>query len=327
MRFPALLLVCSIFLTSGCAWLGGDDDKDANKTDTSGYTEADFFEKIQKELASGYWFQAIDNLEALEAQYPFGDYAEQAQLELIYAYFRSQDYEATIASADRFIRLHPQHPNVDYAYYLKGLASFVQSKGFFEQFLPTDETKRDPGSARNSFVTFNELLNRFPESAYAPDARKRMVYLRNILARHEIHVANYYFLRGAYLAAANRGRYVVENFQKTPAVPDGLAVMAQAYHFMQMQDLAADSAALLAANYPQHPALDASGQFQYQDDPHFMEPTWLNRMTLGLYDHPDPPRFDSRHVFNERYRNMSGGNNRGEEKRSWLSWLTLGVLD
>ena len=242
MRFPALLLVCSIFLTSGCAWLGSGDDKDANKTDTSGYTETDFFEKIQEELASGYWFQAIENLEALEAQYPFGDYAEQAQLELIYAYFRSQDYEATIASADRFIRLHPQHPNVDYAYYLKGLASFVQSKGFFEQFLPTDETKRDPGSARNSFVTFNELLNRFPESAYAPDARKRMVYLRNILARHEIHVANYYFLRGAYLAAANRGRYVVENFQKTPAVPDGLAVMAQAYHFMQMQDLAADAA-------------------------------------------------------------------------------------
>ncbi|WP_461516328.1 outer membrane protein assembly factor BamD [Porticoccus sp.] len=325
MRFPTLVLICTTLLVCSCAWLGKSKDTNGDETDTSGYSEQDFYTIIQKDLGLGYWENAIENLEALEAQYPFGDYAEQAQLELIYSYYKSSDYEAAIAAADRFIRLHPQHPNVDYAFYLKGLASFVQSKGFFEQLLPSDETKRDPGTARNSFATFNELLSRYPESPYASDARKRMVYLRNVLARHEIHVANYYFLRGAYVAAANRGRYVVENFQMTPAVPDGLAVMAEAYYLMQMQDLADDAANLLAENYPDHPSLDGEGQFKYQDDPNFMDPTWLNKMTLGLYDRPEPPRFDTRHIYNERYRNPEQVE--ASPKRKWMSWLTLGILD
>lgn len=325
MRFPTLVLICATFLVCSCAWLGDGKGKKGDETDTSGYSEQDFYTIIQKDLGLGSWDTAIENLEALEAQYPFGDYAEQAQLELIYSYYKTSDYEAAIAAADRFIRLHPQHPNVDYAFYLKGLASFVQSKGFFDQILPSDETKRDPGTARNSFATFNELISRYPESPYASDARKRMVYLRNVLARHEIHVANYYFLRGAYVAAANRGRYVVENFQMTPAVPDGLAVMAEAYYLMQMQDLADDAANLLAANYPDHPSLDGEGHFKYQDDPNFMDPTWLNRMTLGLYDRPEPPRFDTRHIYNERYRNPE--QEEASPKRKWLSWLTLGILD
>ncbi|TNE78962.1 MAG: outer membrane protein assembly factor BamD [Gammaproteobacteria bacterium] len=325
MRFPTLVLTCATLVLCSCAWLGEGKKEEADKSLTAGYSEKDFYDVIQKDLGFGSWERAITNLEALEAQYPFGEYAEQAQLELIYAYYKMADYEAAIAAADRFIRLHPQHPNVDYAFYLKGLSSFVQSKGFFEQFVPTDETKRDPGTARNSFATFNELLSRYPESPYASDARKRMVYLRNILARHEIHVANYYFLRGAYLAAANRGRYVVENFQMTPAVPDGLAVMAEAYYLMQMYDLADDAASLLAANYPNHPSLDAEGNYQYQDDPHFMEPTWLNKMTLGLYDRPEPPRFDTRHIYNERYREL--GEEGVKRKNKWMSWLTLGILD
>ncbi|MEZ5528851.1 MAG: outer membrane protein assembly factor BamD [Porticoccaceae bacterium] len=325
MRFPLLALICATFLLSGCGLLGNSKSKQSDLPDTSGYSEKDFYNIIQKDLSIGYWEKAIQNLEALEAQYPFGDYAEQAQLELIYAHYKIADYEAAIAAADRFIRLHPQHPNVDYAYYLKGLSAFVQSKGFFEQLLPSDETKRDPGTARTSFVTFNELLSRFPESPYSVDARKRMVYLRNVLARHEIHVANYYFLRGAYLAAANRGRYVVENFQQTPAVPDGLAVMAEAYYLMQMQDLADDAAKVLAANYPDHPALDEQGNFRYQEDPNYMEHTWLNKATLGLYDRPEPPRFDTRHIYNERYRSFS--EDEIHPKRKWLSWLTLGILD
>jgi len=325
MRFPSLVLICATLALCSCAWLGDGKGKATEGSDTSGYSEKDFYNIIQKDLAFGSWERAANNLESLEAQYPFGEYAEQAQLELIYAYYKMADYEAAIASADRFIRLHPQHPNVDYAFYLKGLASFVQSKGFFDQFIPTDETKRDPGTARNSFATFSEMLSRFPESPYATDARKRMVYLRNILARHEIHVANYYFLRGAYLAAANRGRYVVENFQMTPAVPDGLAVMAEAYYLMQMHDLAEDAAKLLATNYPNHPSLDAEGNFKYQADPHYLEPTWLNKMTLGLYDRPEPPRFDSRHLYNERYRNFNAETSDGKSK--WLHWLTLGILD
>lgn len=322
MRVTTIYLLLLVLLSSGCSFLNKPKPKEKSETDN--YTEQDFYDAAQKDIKLGDWEKAIKNLEGLEAKYPFGDYAEQAQLELIYARHRSGEYEAAIAAADRFIRLHPQHPNVDYAYYLKGLSSYVQTKGFFDQILPTDDTKRDPGSARGSFTTFSELLNRFPESAYAPDARKRMVHLRNVLARHEIHVANYYFLRGAYLAAANRGRYAVENFQKSPAVPDGLAVMAQAYHFMQMDDLAADAEQLLASNFPDHPSLDESGKFRYVTDPNYRPATWLNRLTLGLYDHPDAPSYDTRYVYNERFKKHA--DEQHSQRRRWLRWLTLGIL-
>ena len=327
MRFLFPLLLCTMLLANGCAWFNDVNNirNEEDKLDTSGFTEKDFYDTVQNDLKGGFWQTAIENLEALEAQFPFGDYAEQAQLELIYARYKSNEHETAIAAADRFIRLHPQHPNVDYAYYLKGLSSFAKSKGFFDQLLPTDETKRDPGSARNSFSTFSELLNRFPESAYAPDARKRMIYLRNILARHEIHAANYYFFRGAYLAAANRGRYVVENFQKTPAVPDGLAVMAQAYYLMQMNDLANDAATLLATNYPNHPALDSDGSFLYQDTTTDLNRSWINKLTAGMADEPEPLGFDSRHVFNDRYKSINSDPERS--KRSWGSRLTFGVFD
>jgi len=327
MRFLFPLLLGTMLLTNGCAWFNDVNNitNEEDKLDTSGFTEKDFYDTVQNDLKGGFWHTAIDNLEALEAQFPFGDYAEQAQLELIYARYKANEYETAIAAADRFIRLHPQHSNVDYAYYLKGLSSFVKSKGFFDQLLPTDKTKRDPGSARNSFSTFSELLNRFPESAYSPDARKRMIYLRNILARHEIHAANYYFFRGAYLAAANRGRYVVENFQKTPAVPDGLAVMAQAYYLMQMNDLANDAATLLAANYPNHPALDSDGNFLYQDTTTDLNRSWINKLTAGMADEPEPLGFDSRHVFNDRYKSINSDPERS--KRSWGSRLTFGVFD
>ncbi len=325
MRFLTPLLLCTTLLVTGCSWLKGADQINQEERDTSAFSERNFYEAIQEDLDAGFWLTAIENLEALEAQFPFGDYAEQAQLELIYARYRAGDFEAAIASADRFIRLHPQHPNVDYAYYLKGLSSFSQTKGFFDQFIPTDDSKRDPGAARDSLTSFNELLNRYPDSPYAPDARKRTVYLRNTLARLEIHAANWYFLRGAYLAAANRGRYVVENFQATPAVPDGLAVMAQAYYLMQMQDLSDDAVKLLVTNYPQHPALDESGNFLYQEESAGFKRSWVNKLTAGLYDKPETIGFDSRHVFSERYKKSGQEATRGE--KSWFDQLTFGVFN
>jgi len=174
---------------------------------------------------------------------------------------------------------------------MKGLSSFVEGQGLFERFMPTDLTKRDPGAARQSFADFSQLVSRYPDSIYAADARKRMVYLRNLLARYEVHVANYYFLRGAYLASANRGRYVVENFQRTPAVPDALAVMVQAYQLLGMDDLANDALTTLRTNYPNHPALDKNGNLVlnvHQDR------SWLNKLTLGLFDPPAPLGFDTR---------------------------------
>ena len=229
-----------------------------------------------------------------------------------------------------FIRLHPQHPNVDYAFYLKGLAHYSQNRGFFDHFLPRDETKRDPGnSARQSFAAFSELLAKFPDSTYTPDARQRMIHLRNLLARQEIHVANYYFVRGAYLAAANRGRYVVENFQMTPAVPDGLAVMAQAYHLLGMQDLSDDAAELLASNYPDHPALDNTGNFQYRKDISGSERSWLNQATFGLYDVTQAPGYDSRYLYNPIYQGTETTETKDEqpESRSWFHWMTFGLFE
>lgn len=267
-------------------------------------SERDLFTKAQQSLEKGRYQQAIDHFQALESRYPFGDYSDQAQLEIIYAYYQNGDQGAAGASADRFIRLHPQHPQVDYAYYMKGLSSFTESQGLLERFMPTDMSKRDPGAARKSFAEFSELLTRYPNSQYAPDARKRMVYLRNQLARYEIHAANYLFKRGAWLAAANRGRYVVENFQESPAVPDGLAVMVQAYHLMGFEDLSQQSLAVLKRNYPDYPYLDEQGNFRYQQDMHEEKRSWLSIATAGLLGHSEPPGFDSRAFYGKEPHNF-----------------------
>ncbi len=206
MQVKHLLLIAILALTAACS---------SNKeTVDENLSESQLYQQAQDDLNNKSYNSAVTKLKALESRYPFGRYAEQAQLELIYANYKNMEPEAARAAAERFIRLHPQHPNVDYAYYLKGLSSFDQDRGLLARFLPLDMTKRDPGAARDSFNEFAQLTSRFPNSRYAPDAKARMVYLRNLLAAYEVHVGHYYLKRQAYVAAANRGRYVVENFQK-----------------------------------------------------------------------------------------------------------------
>lgn len=268
----------------------------SSKDTKEGMTEQQLYAEAEKYIKDEDFGQAVKNLQMIESRYPFGPYADQAQLELIYAQFRNYQQEAAVTSADRFIRLHPQHPNVDYAYYMKGLSNYTQGSGVFERFLPTDMTARDPGKALQSFDDFRQLLLRFPDSNYNADARARMTYLRARLARYEINVANYYFRRKAYLAAANRGRYVVENYPQTEAVGDALAVMVQAYQLLNMNDLANDSLSVLRTNYPQHPSLDTSGnfiaKFSTEDNR-----SWVNKVSLGLLDAPEPPKFDNREGY------------------------------
>jgi len=324
-----MLLILSLSLTTGCSWLGWGDEEQTEE-DSAGLTEKDFYERIQSSLNASNWTVAISNLQLLESQFPFGKYAEQGQLELIYAQYKSGDYESSIASADRFIRLHPQHPNVDYAFYVKGLSEISQTGGFFDSFLPTDSSLRDIGEARGAFTTLTELLSRFPESPYAADARKRLVSLRNRLARAEIHVANYYFTRGAYLAAANRGRFVVENFQQSPAVPDGLAVMAQAYYLLEMKELADNSVEVLVANYPEHPSLDSNGQFDFERRLLAEQDSWLDKLSFGVLKRIKPPSFDSRSVYDKVTREAElgeGDQSQQENKRSIWSLLTFGLLN
>ena len=308
--------------------MGFGDDEPVEE-ESAGLTEKDFYEKIQSSLNASNWSVAISNLQLLESQFPFGKYAEQGQLELIYAHYKSGDYESSIAASDRFVRLHPQHPNVDYAFYVKGLSQISQTGGFLDSFIPTDSSMRDIGEARTAFATLTELLSRFPTSPYAADARKRLVSLRNQLARAEIHVANYYFSRSAYLAAANRGQYVVENFQQSPAVPDGLAVMAQAYYLLEMQDLADNAVKILAANYPEHPSLDENGIFDFERKLLGSQDSWLDKASFGVLKRAKPPSFDSRMIYDKMTREaeLKGSTqDQNNEKRSIWNKLTFGLL-
>lgn len=286
------LLIMSFGLP-GCALFGDDDELEVDLN--SG--EQQMYRRAQRFLDTSNFDLAISALQQLESRYPFGKYAEQAQLELIYAHHGAYQSEAAIEAADRFIRLHPQHPSVDYAYYMKGVSAYDMNENFFSSLVPTDDSKRDVSGVREAFDEFTQLLTRYPNSRYAQDARARMVYIRNMLARHEIHVANYYFKRGAYMAALKRGQNVVENMQETTAVPDGLAVMAQAYILLEMSDLAKDSARVLCANYPEHPNVDADCNFRGGYDVQGFERSWLNDVTFGLLDPPAAPQFDYRPGF------------------------------
>lgn len=267
-----MILVLSLLLMASC---GSDPTEDPDQT------ERQLYEAAQGSLRSGNYQAAVERLQQLEARFPFGRFAEQAQLEIIYAYYKSRQSEAARAAADRFVRLHPQHPNVDYALYLRGMASFEEDENFLSKFIPMDPAKRDPGAARDAFNDFSQLIRQFPDSQYAPDAQKRMVYLRNMLAAHEVYVARYYIRRGAYIAAANRGRYVFENYQESPAVPDALAVMVQSYRLLDMDDLANNSLMVLKDNFPGHEALNDRGEFVATTTPDTQDRSWLNIVSFG----------------------------------------------
>ncbi len=247
-------------------------------------------------MRAGNYDQAVAMLEGLESQFPFGRYAEQAQLELIYARYMSYDHDAARAAADRFIRLHPHHDGTDYAYYIKGLGAYHKSRAFMDRLFSTDVSKRDMTPVREAYADFAQLLARYPNSQYVPDARQRMIYLRNVLARSELNVADYYMRRGAYVAAANRARYVVENYPRSKAVPDALALAVEANHKMGLDEAANDALRVLALNHPAYPAFDDAGQLVLAEAIRNRDRSWLNLMSFGLLDRPDvPPPLRIRH--------------------------------
>ncbi|WP_417660581.1 outer membrane protein assembly factor BamD [Pseudomonas sp.] len=331
MQVKHLLLIAILAITAACS---------SNETLDDNLSESELYQQAQADLDNNSYTSAVTKLKALESRYPFGRYAEQAQLELIYAYYKNAEPEAARSAAERFIRLHPQHANVDYAYYMKGLASFDQDRGLLARFLPLDMTKRDPGAARDSYNEFAQLTSRYPNSRYSPDAKQRMIYLRNLLAAYEIHVAHYYMSRQAYVAAANRGRYVVENFQETPAVGDGLAVMVESYQHLTLNELAKSSLETLKLNYPDHASLE-DGEFVplRQDDD---DRTWLSKVTLGLIenDTPLPPGEtrasqdvirqyeEAEDQIPDELKDVDQQLDEAEGKdRSWFSYMTFGLFD
>lgn len=247
MRMIILLLAFS--LLPACSYFEDKEDETLDWDAERLYAEA------KGALDAGYWSEAVGYYEKLESRYPFGVYGQQSVLDLAYAYYKNNQPEAAVSACDRFIKLYPQNDHVDYAYYLRGLANFNKGKGLIDRVANIDASQRDPGAAMQSFRDFSELVERFPDSQYAGDARKRMVFLRNILAEHEIHVAHYYMRRQAYLAAVNRARQVVEQYQRTPSVPDALSIMAKAYKILGMDDLSRDSLRVLELNYPNYPGI------------------------------------------------------------------------
>ncbi|SDK20755.1 outer membrane protein assembly factor BamD [Billgrantia gudaonensis] len=250
-RLAALLMAST--LLAGCASIGSSEEEETDEF--AGVAERELYEEARDALEDGRYTTAISRLEAIDTRYPFGAHAEQAQLELIYAYYETGDWEATRAAANRFIRLHPSHSRADYALYLRGLAAWQAGRFSLERLRLIDISKRDLGASRDAYSDFRELVDRYPDSEYAPDAEQRIVYLRNVLARHELHVADFYLRKGAFLAAVERGRWVVEKFPESAATRDALAVMVEGYLGLDMRDRAREVLDVLIDNAPSHEQL------------------------------------------------------------------------
>jgi len=272
-RFTFIALLLS--LLAGCA-------SDEKKPDEPEKSELEYYSNAQELMDSEQHFQALKELSALENYYPFGRYAEQAKLELMYNYMALDDYTNAHATAERFIRLHPRHPKVDYAYYVRGLSTYYMTRGFFDSFVAIDRAERDMAIMEDSYRELNELIVKFPSSPYAIDARQRMIHLRDYLARHEVFAARYLIRRQAFAAAANRGQFIVTRFQGSSVVPEGLAIMVESYQKLGLQDLADDTLKILVSNYPDYAMLDDNQQLIIEDVHSNDERSFLNILTFGL---------------------------------------------
>lgn len=242
----ALALVVSL---GGCGLFGIGEKADAKKE----WTAAEYYQAAKTEFDNHNWDSCIKLYEALEAKFPFGRFAQQAQLEVAYAYYKQGETASAITALEKFIKLHPNHQNIDYALYLKALVNFREDLGPMSRVVPQDLADRDPKSARESFEAFKELVTRFPESRYVDDSRKRMAYLAEALSRHEINVARYYLARGAYLAAANRAQDAITKFPNSSEHRVALDIMVDAYDRMGLTELRDDTRKVIARNYPTDP--------------------------------------------------------------------------
>ena len=223
----------------------------SDKDETAGWSAQKLYGESKDAMASGAWDKAVKYLEKLEARYPYGRFAQQAQLDIAYVHWKNGERASSIAAADRFIKLYPNHSNVDYAYYLKGLVNFNESTGLLSMLDNPDMSERDSKGTRDSFEAFKELTTRFPDSKYTEDAQARMRYLVNSLAQYEVHVARYYMKRGAFVAAANRAQYAVQNYPRAPALEEAVFIMVKAYDALGMTDLRDAADRVMHKNFPE----------------------------------------------------------------------------
>jgi outer membrane protein assembly factor BamD len=250
MRF-SLIVVLALALAGGCA--STEDDE------TAGWSAQRLYGEAKDAMSSKDWPRAVKYLEKLEARYPYGRFAQQAQLEIAYAHWKDGERASAIAAVERFIKMYPNHANADYAWYLKGLINFNDNYGMFANIVTPDMSDRDPKSTRESFNAFKEVVTRYPDSRYAADAAARMRYLVNALASHEVHVARYYMKRGAYLAAANRAQYAIRHYAQAPAIEEAVFVLVKAYDALGMDDLRDAADRVMRKNFPESRYLKAGG--------------------------------------------------------------------
>ena len=243
--------------------------------------EKELYDQAQSRLKSESYSTAIMSLEALESRFPFGRYAEQAQAELIYAYYMNSQFEASQSAAERFINLHPRHSHTGYAYYMKGLAAFTDDSGLFSRYFQSDLEKREVVMAQTSFDELSEFISRYPQSNYVSHAKQRMIYLKNLLAKHEMYVADFYMQRGAYLAAIGRSKYVIEHLPNTPQTPYALSMLVEAYDLLGYEDLKKRNLNILTSNYP---------DFNFQENESIKTRSWTNVLTFGLLGKEDIER-------------------------------------
>ena len=241
---PRLLIVATLAVAvlAGCA--GRDTDE------PRGQSAAELYDYAHRQMVSLNYRGAIEAFQRVESRFPFSVEAQQSQLELIYAHYKAGNYEEAEAASDRFLREQPRHPDIDYVHYLRGLMHFERNLNIIDRTFDVDSAKREPTNARKAYQAFATLVTSFPESRYAPDAQQRMIHLRNQLARHELFVADYYMRLGAWAGAATRARTVIEDFDGTPSVVDALVILHDAYRELGLDELAADVARVIAANYP-----------------------------------------------------------------------------
>ncbi len=252
MRFRVVALLLPLLLASlvvtGC---GGKKRLDAVEV----LPVEELYAEGKRSLDNGNTDRAERYLQRLVARFPYGEYSELAQLDLAYAQYRERKYEEGYSSVNRFIKLYPAHRNIDYAYYLRGLINFDRQSGLLSRWIESDYTRRDLNHARQSFQDFGQLLKRYPNSRYVPEARQRMVHLRNGLAQGELNTALFYFRRDAHIAAINRAQFLVENYEETPQAGDALAIMTESYARLGRTQQSKDARKVLVANYPNHPYL------------------------------------------------------------------------
>ncbi len=242
-----LLTLFALFLAVSLTACGLFSEK---VDETISWPAGKLYREAKEELRNGNYEKAIEYYEKLESRYPFGVYAQQAQMDIAYAYYRDNEPAQALVATERFIKLHPNHPNIDYMYYLRGLINFNDRVGFLNFAFQQDLSERDPKAAQDAFESFKLLVTRYPDSVYSKDAIYRMKYLLTMMAKYEVHVAKYYYRRGAYLAAANRAQRAITNYPDSFVVEEALYILVESYKKMGLYDLSDDANRIFKQNFP-----------------------------------------------------------------------------